>query len=351
MTKTINGIFEQIITFDSLHAAYMRARKGKRQSWACRHFEKDLEGELIQLQNELIWGEYRTGPYRSFYVDEPKRRKITALCRFRDRVVQQAVYAAIEPIYERRFISTSFACRPQKGTHAGADAAQEMLRECLRRHGTVYALKADISRYFASIDHAILKQLLRKKISDRRLLALLDEIIDSYTEEGRAGKGLPIGNLTSQLFANAYLDHFDQWIKCGRQEKWYARYMDDWVVIHPCKRHLGALRIDAERFLQDELQLSTNHKTQIFPVAHRDGRGLDFLGYHLWPNRRRLRKASLKRFKRRVRTLQRQYARGDIEVSDIHQQLHSWLAHAKHGGATPAVAAALKAAVFKRAQP
>ena len=349
MAKTVNGIFEKIITFDALYAAYIRARKGKRRSRACLLFEKDLEGELIQIQNQLIWSEYRTGPYRSFYVNEPKHRKITALSHFRDRVVQQAIHAEIEPIYERRFIATSFACRPDKGTHAGANKAQKMLQDCLREHGKIYALKADISRYFASIDHAILKRLLRKKIGDKRVLQLLDEIIDSYSEDGTPGKGLPIGNLTSQLFANIYLDHFDQWIKCHRQERWYVRYMDDWVVIHPCKQHLGALRIDAERFLQDELHLSTNHKTQIFPVAHSEGRGLDFLGYHLWPDRRRLRKASLKRFKRRVRTLQRQYAEGRIEMADIHQQLHSWVAHARHGDATPAVEAVLSNTIFKRA--
>ena len=349
MTKTVKGIFERVITFDSLYAAYLRARKGKRRSMACRIFEQDLEGNLIQLQNELIWGTYRTGPYRSFYVSEPKRRKITALSHFRDRVVQQALYAEIEPIYERRFISSSFACRPGKGAHAGADEAQQMLRTCLHNHDKVYALKADISRYFASIDHATLKRLLRKKIGDKRVLQLLDDIIDSYCEGCRPGKGLPIGNLTSQLFANVYMDHFDQWMKCHRQVKWYVRYMDDWVVIHPCKQHLGALRIDAERFLQDELHLSTNHKTQIFPVAHSEGRGLDFLGYHLWPERRRLRKASLKRSKRRVRTLQRQYAEGRIELADIHQQLHSWIAHARHGDATPAVEAVLSNTIFKRA--
>src|SRR5690554_2558772 len=124
MAKTFNGLYEEIVSFDALYQAYRRARKGKRKSWPCRHFEKDLEGNLIQLQNELIWGEYRCGGYRSFYVTEPKRRKITALKLFRDRVVQQSVMAAIEPIWESRFISHSYACRVGRGTHAGADKAQ-----------------------------------------------------------------------------------------------------------------------------------------------------------------------------------------------------------------------------------
>lgn len=348
MAKTYNGLFDQIIGFDELYAAYLRARSGKRSSWPCRRFEQDLEGELIQLQNELIWGQYRTSGYRSFYVSEPKRRKITALKRFRDRVVQQAVHEVIEPIWEARFIPHSYACRPGRGTHAGADAAQQMLRECLQRNGRIYVLKADISKFFASIDHEILKRLIRKRIADPRMLALLDDIIDSYSEPLTPGIGLPIGNLTSQLFANIYLDHLDQWVRWRRGQYWYARYMDDFIVVHPDKRHLHALRLDAERFLQDELHLSTNHKTEVFPVAHRGGRGLDFLGYHLWPDRRRLRKASLNRFRRRLRRLQRHYASGRIDMPEAGEQIQSWVAHARHGDAIPAITKILAGARFRR---
>ena len=348
MAKTIGMLLEQVISFDALHAAYLRARKGKRRSRPCRTFERDLEGNLIQLQNELIWGEYRTGPYRYFEVLEPKRRRVAALSDFRDRVVQHALHAVIEPIYEARFIHDSYACRPGKGTHAGALRAQAMMRECLRRHGTLYALKADISKYFASIDHGILKTLLSRKIADARIIALLCDIIDSYHEEGCPGKGLPIGNLTSQLFANVYLDQLDQFVKCRRRETFYLRYMDDFVVLHPEKIHLHALRLDVERWLGENLALSTNHKTGVFPVAARRGRGLDFLGYHLWPHKRRLRKASLKRFSKRVRRLRRLYAAGLIDHPSIKQQLASWLAHAKHGEAIPAVRAILAKSSFRR---
>jgi len=348
VAKTLTGLFEQIIGFDALHAAYLRARKGKRRSGPCLDFERDLEGGLIQLQNELIWGEYRTGGYRYFEVLEPKRRRVAALNRFRDRIVQHALHAVLEPIWEARFISDSYACRPGKGTHAGAARAQAMMRECLRRHGALYALKADISKYFASIDHGILKALLRKKIADTKILALLDDIIDSYHEGGRPGKGLPIGNLTSQLLANVYLDQLDQFVKCRRREAFYIRYMDDFVVLHPDKRHLHAVRLDIERWLGDHLALSTNHKTGVFPVAPRHGQGLDFLGYHLWPHKRRLRKASLKRFARRVQRLQRHYADGRVDHAAIKQQLASWVAHATHGDALPAVRAILAKASFRR---
>ncbi|MCK7542963.1 reverse transcriptase/maturase family protein [Marinobacter bryozoorum] len=348
MAKTYNGLFEEIITFESLYGAYLRARKGKRKSWPCRHFEQDLEGNLIQLQNELIWGKYQTGPYRSFYVTEPKRRKITALKLFRDRVVQHAIVGAIEPIWERRFIGHSYACRPGKGTHCGAATAQRMLQQCLRKHGKVYVLKADISKYFASIDHDILLSLLRKRIADARLMSVIEDIIRSYSEPESPGKGLPIGNLTSQLFANLYLDAFDDWIKCRRRERWYVRYMDDCIVVHHDKRHLQALRIDCQRWLSDNLDLATNRKTDVFPVAHHGGRGLDFLGFHLWPDGRRLRKASLRRFRRQVRQWQSLYESGDIDLSDIRLELHSWANHAKHGDALPAVAAILNQSPFRR---
>src|SRR5690606_4409329 len=202
MAKTFNNLFENIIQFDELYQAYLSARKGKRRSWPCRHFERNLEGELIQLQNELIWGEYRTGGYREFYVHEPKTRKITALRMFRDRIVQHAIYRQIEPIWEARFIHNSYACRAGKGTHKGIADAQRMLRQCRRQHGQIYCLKADISKFFASMDHGVLKGLIRQRIADARLLAVIDDIIDSYSEPDTPGKGLPIGNLTSQLFAN-----------------------------------------------------------------------------------------------------------------------------------------------------
>jgi retron-type reverse transcriptase len=346
--KTHTHLFEHVVTFDALHAAYLRARRGKRRAWPCRSFERDLEGNLIQLQNELIWGQYRIGGYRSFEVHEPKTRTITALVEFRDRVVQHALMAVLEPLWEASFINASFACRVGKGTHAGADHAQAMMRDCLRRHGSLYALKADVRKYFASINHATLKRLLRRKIADRQVLAILDGIIDSYSEPATPGCGIPIGNLTSQLMANIYLDALDQHVKCRRREKWYARYMDDFIVLHPDKRHLQALRLDLERWLGDELQLELNHKTGVFPVATHHGRGLDFLGYHLWPHKRRLRKASLKRFKRRVRRLQRQYAARAVDLPHIKQQLASWLAHARHGDAVPAVAKFLDQHPFRR---
>lgn len=331
--RTQGYLFDQYANFDALHDGYLRARKGCRDSYACLRFERRLEENLIELLNHLHWGSYQTGPYRHFYVHEPKTRRITALTQFRDRVLQHAMYNTLEPLWERRFISDSYACRVGKGTHAAANRAQQMLRECLRRHGRIYVLKADISKYFASIDHRIAKRLIRRAVACPKTLAILDDIIDSYSEPGAPGKGMPIGNLVSQLLANVYLDALDQHVKCRLGERWYIRYMDDWLIIGPDKRRLHQLRIHLEWWLAEHLELSTNHKTSVFPVHPKQGRGLDFVGYHMWPHRRRLRKGSMKRFKRRVRRLRRQYAAGEVAARDVQLQLNSWLAHAGHANA------------------
>lgn len=222
------------------------------------------------------------------------------------------------------------------------------MTQCLVKHGKLFALKADVRKYFQSIRHDTIKRLLRRKIADKKVLLLLDEIIDSYSEPDTPGIGIPIGNLTSQLFANIYLDALDQHVKCRLREAWYVRYMDDFVIFHPDKKHLQALQIDLEFWLGENLQLELNHKTGIFPISTHNGQGLDFLGYHLWPHKRRLRKASLNRFKRRVRQLQKKYADGKIDPKEVKQQLSSWIAHAKHGDALPAVSKYLKQHTFKR---
>jgi retron-type reverse transcriptase len=332
MAKTYNNLYPEIYSFENLHAAYLRARRGKRDRIEVQRFELDLEGNLIQLQNELIWGEYKTGNYRRFVVTEPKERIVAALP-FRDRVVQHAIVGAIEPLWERRFISDSYACRPGKGTHKGADRAQAMLRKVKREHGNghVFVLKADIAKYFHSIDHGVMKALLRRRIRCQRTLCLIDGIIDSSATPGDPHPvGLPIGNLTSQLFANVYLHDLDEFVKHGLREKLYMRYMDDFCVVHHDKDHLHRVRVLIEQFLWQRLRLKTNAKTQVFPVGVRHGRAMDFLGYRIWTTHRRIRKSSISRIKRTLRRLQKQYAAGKVLLEKVRQSVVSWVAHASH---------------------
>lgn len=330
MAKTYGNLFPQIYDFGALHAAYLRARRGKRDQQEVQRFEQDLEGNLIALQNELIWGTYQTGRYRTFIVNEPKERVVSALP-FRDRVVQHALVAVIEPIWEARFIADNYACRPGRGTHRGADRAQTMLRAVKREHGRVCVLKGDVARYFPSIDHQILKNLFARRIRCRRTLALLGEIIDSANQvSDRFGVGVPIGNLVSQLAANVYLHELDQFAKHDLRERHYIRYMDDFVVIHHDKAHLQRVRERMECFLTQRLRLQTNRKTQVFPVGVLHGRALDFLGYQIWPTHRRLRRDSITRIGRSLRALQHYYARGLVGLERVHQTVQSWCEHASH---------------------
>ena len=338
----------QYTSFDTLHRAHLLARRGKQDRAEVMRFAQDLEGNLFQLQRELLAGSYRTGTYRYFRVFEPKERTVAALP-YRDRVAQHALIGAIEPIFERTFHHDSYACRPGKGMHAGADRAQQFLRQVERSHGQVYVLKADIAKYFNSIDHGVLKRLLRRRIGCQHTLALLEEIIDSSAVDGDlTPKGLPIGNLTSQLWANVYLHELDDFAKHGLREKRYLRYMDDFCFIHHDKAHLHRIRHEIEAFLWDQLRLATNHKTQVFPVSNHNGRGLDFLGYKIWPHRRRVRKDSVLRMRKKMRRLQRHYAQGRIELDDVRQVVASWVGHVSHAESEHLRAELLGGYVFAR---
>ncbi|MFY9328508.1 MAG: reverse transcriptase/maturase family protein [Georgfuchsia sp.] len=348
MAKSYRHLFEQIYSFDNLYRSYLKARKGKRSRPEVQHFEQDLEGNLIQLQNELIWGQYRTGNYRLFKVYEPKERQVAALP-FRDRVVQHALVGVIEPIWEARFINDSYACRPGRGTHAGADRVEAYLRRVKREHGQVYVFKADIAKYFQSIDHGILKALLWRYIKCRRTLDLINEIIDSSAKPGDARPtGLPIGNLTSQLCANVYLHCLDEFVKHELGERFYARYMDDTVIIHHDKVHLQQVRVEFEDFLWNRLRLKTNSKTQVFPVGSCRGRALDFLGYRIWPTHRKLRVGSIRRIKKTLRRLQSSYAKGFVTVARVRQSVTSWVGHACHAETSGLRRALLGRFVFTR---
>jgi retron-type reverse transcriptase len=321
--KKYKNLYEKIYQFDNLYGAYKKARLGKRYRREVLVFESDLEGELIQLQNELIWDMYKTGDYRVFDIYEPKKRVAAALP-FRDRVLQHALISVIEPIFEKRFFFHSYACRPGKGAHAGADVAQKWLREVKRSHGRVYCLKADIKSYFASIDHGILIKILSGRIGCKRTLGLCNHIIDTWSP------GVPIGNLTSQLFANIYLNEFDTYIKYVLKVGMYVRYMDDWVVVHHDKEYLHGIWAMAKVWLSENLGLELNRKTQVFPVGLRRGRALDFLGYRIWPTHRWLRKGSVKRMRRRMKTIKKRRMNGSMSAMEARQRINSWIGHASH---------------------
>jgi len=327
--KTFKGLFEQIAAFASLHAAWRRVKRGKRWHGDVLAFEADLEPNLFALQESLLHKVYATGPYRLFQVFEPKNRTVAALP-IKDRVVQHSLVAVLERIWEPRFCADSFACRVGKGTHAGADRAQAMMRQVQRRHGRVVALKGDVEKFFPSISHDVLKRLIRRHVACAETLWLIDEIIDSTLDRAQTlPRGMPIGNLASQLFANIYLDALDRFVKQELRWPHYVRYVDDFVLFGADKSELHDLRLQIEAFLHAELALRTNTKTQVFHIQPR-GRCLDFLGYRMWPTHRRLRNGCVRRFRRRLKGLSRRYAEGLVTAAEVGAVVQSWAGHARH---------------------
>lgn len=320
-------MYQKIIDFDNLHSAAMACRNGKRRSPAALRYFSRLEENLFDAHNHLLSRTYQPGEYEQFYVYEPKQRLISAP-RFADRVIHRAIVNVLEPVMDKRFIFDSYACRKGKGAHAGADRVQRFMRMVKRNHGAVYCLKADISKYFASIRHAELKDILARHINCQDTLDLLGLIIDS--SPGAPGVGIPLGNLTSQLFANMYLNELDRFVKHELRERYYCRYMDDFVVVSHDKAHLADIRKRIEQFLWACLGLQTNSKTQVFPVGKHGGRALDFLGYRIYPTHRLLRKCSIQRIKYKLRRMREGLANGTITLLQCRPAIQSWIAHASH---------------------
>ena len=301
-------MFEKIISFENLYRSYRNVRRLKRYYPAQQKYEFNLETNLCKLQQKLKNpSKYNPRPYRRFAVYEPKKRQISAP-HFEDRIVHQAIVRVIGPGIVEKFIPQSYACIENRGTHKAVADIKKALGE-LR---TGYYLKADISRYFASVNHEILKKLLRKYISCPKTLCLLDKIIDSY-EDG-SGRGIPIGNLTSQLFANLYLNELD-WFVASRNNLGHFRYMDDFVVISRDKNKLIRVRDEIEAFLQSQLQLTLHPRKRLI---QRLSFGIDFCGYQIFPNRVVLRKRTIRRFVRGYKKRQK-------KLENLRNQLASHL--------------------------
>lgn len=337
--KRIGNLYEQIYDFENLHQAYLEARKGKRYRDDVLQFTANLEENLIQIQNELIYGTYKVGRYREFYVYEPKKRLIMALP-FKDRVVQWAIYRVLNPLYEPTFIEHSYACRVGKGTHKAAAKLQEWLRIVSKKREKWYYLKLDISKYFYRVDQKLLINIVAKKVKDRNLLQLLWKIIRSEdtqfglqitanmdnNDQRLENCGMPIGNLTSQLFANVYLNELDQFVKQKLGIRYYIRYMDDVIILHNNKKHLHKTLEDISDFLRDNLRLQLNNKTAIRPITL----GIEFVGYRMWNTHKKLKKQTAFKMKKRLKWLMKEYAKDRVSLDTIKASLFSYLGILQH---------------------
>lgn len=323
MPKTTNGLWAKLIDFDNLYQAFQEARHGKRYRLEVMRFASNLEENLINLQNHLIWKTWAPGKQREFTVFEPKMRMIQAPP-FPDRVIHHALVRLVDPLFERKFIHDSFACREGKGTQRAVFRAQHFLRIAKRNWGDkVYVLKADISKYFASIRHDVLMSEVERTISDKDVLWLWRKIISGYGHD--AGVGLPVGALTSQLAANIMLNRLDHIAKDDMGIRFYVRYMDDFVAIMPDKASAQKVMLELGEAVNG-LALSLNPKTAIHPWQ----RGIDFCGYRIWPTHILPRKRNIKRARLAFREMAAQYHDGEIDLDFVRQRVMSFIAYSKH---------------------
>jgi retron-type reverse transcriptase len=330
-------MYERICAFDNLYAAYLAARKGKRAHPDVAAFEFNAEAELIGLRDELLSRTYAPGRYRSFTIHEPKRRLISA-APFRDRVAHHALCRVIAPLFERRFIGDSYANRVGKGTHRALDRCTQFLRRFK------HVMPLDVVQFFPSIDHAILRNILARAIPDLDTVALVDAILrsgagvlsDAYDMVWFPGdslwsalrpRGLPIGNLTSQFWANVYLNEFDQFAKRALGVKGYLRYVDDILIFGDDKSRLRDWHAEAVAFLSTLRLTVHDRQPQPRPVTE----GIPFLGFTLFPEHRRLKRRRAIYAWRRLKAKRDQAQAGALPLDAFEASLRAWIAHAQHG--------------------
>jgi retron-type reverse transcriptase len=344
MPKSFSRLWERIIDFENLYYAFREASTGKRYRWESLKFKNNLEENLITLQNELIWDMYKPEPYRQFIIKEPKQRLISAPT-FRDRVVHHALCRIIDPVVENRMVYETFACRCGKGAHAAVRHIQKCARKAQRKWGGYYVLKCDIKSFFPSVDHDVLMDIMRRHISDKKTLNLIGAIIRSYESPYQDGKGgIPIGALTSQLGANIVLTPFDHWIKEENHIEFYARYMDDFIILHSDKHYLRELLCKIESYLHNKLKLSLNPKTGIFPGKN----GIDFCGYRVWPTHIKPRKSTLKRAKKRLQKMTFMYKTNPKIFEHAKASIMGFMGYIRHCDGWRSTKSLLESIVFKR---
>ena len=331
--KRENHLFERIISFENVLKASRKARRGKRYRASTARFEYDLEKNIFKIIEVLKGKTYEPGPYYDFPIYDPKKRLISAAPYF-DRVIHHALINIIEPIIGKSFIHDTNACIKGKGTHK----AVQRYKEFQKRNR--YILKCDIRKYFLNIDHEILFNMVLKRIKCPDTLWLVKKIICSReSDQGieyfpgdnlftplERKKGIPIGNLTSQFFANLYLNDFDHFVKEELKAMYYIRYCDDFVIFGNSKIRLNHVKLDIIRYLGTlRLRLHEN-KSRIY----RTSEGVDFLGYRIFPNRMLVRKSIVKRYRKRLRKMVSDYREGWIDLSGVNNSIQSWIGHVGH---------------------
>lgn len=315
--------------------AFRKARKGKTKKWYVKRFEANLDDELLRLKHELETRTYSPKPLKRFVIRDPKTRVIHASA-FRDRVVHHALCNIIEPVFDKTFIHDSYANRKGKGSLAALKRFDEFKRKVSSNGRLVrnakdnnmvigYALKADIKHYFPSVDHGILMSAIERKVKDPNVLQLIRKVLDNNTS--KTPKGMPIGNLTSQLFANIYLNDLDHFIKHELRAKFYLRYVDDFIILDISKDRLMRFRKKINGFLKERLNLELHkEKSQVYPLY----KGIGLLGFRAFYHYRLPEKRNLVKLEKRMLVFKHLHENGNIPIDIVAKSLDGWIAYAEH---------------------
>lgn len=326
MPKTIKNQFYKNLTFQKLYEAHLRARMHKTHKSEIIEFEMNLENNLTNLLHNIQNHTYRLGKYYTFTLYEPKKRIIAALP-YKDRIVHQwYVKEFMIPYIVPKFISNTFACIEDRGTHSAAKRVQEYMIEYAKKYPQYWVLKCDIRKFFYNINPHILFNIMKKYISDKELLKFTKLLIFDSRPSINSSVGIPIGNYTSQFFANTYLNELDQFIKHNLHIRAYVRYMDDFILLLNSKEECKEIKKKIEIFLWEHLRLTLNDKSRYYPYKM----GVNFCGYRIFPTHSLLRTSSKTKIKNKIKKWNKLYHNNSLNIYFANQSLNSWLAHASH---------------------
>jgi retron-type reverse transcriptase len=353
--ETHKNLFNKIISLENLFASWHEFKRDKRKRLEVMLFERNLEDNLFGLFHELKDGIYHHSQYTAFYITDPKLRRIHK-AEIRDRIVHHAIVRTLYPVFDRFFIFDSYSCRIEKGTHKAVDRLEDFIKKKSNNFSDpCFALKCDVKQFFNSVNHQILLRIIKKKIDDPNIIGLLQEIIGSFSSEitsqpqlqlfdfrgekrererprpsAASGKGIPIGNLTSQLFANIYMNEFDQFVKHKLKVKHYCRYTDDFVIASSDREYLENLLPKIELFLNENLKLKL-HPGKISVRKYQQG--IDFLGYVVLPHHRLVRTKTKNRIFKKLKIRVQEFKTGLISEKTLFQSLNSYLGVLSHANA------------------
>ena len=323
--RIYHNVFNKIICLENLLLAWQKFKSGKSRREEVKEFWFHLEDNLFNLFSELKTDKYRHGSYESFFVKDPKSREIHK-AKTKDRIVHQAIHQILVPIFEPTFIYNSYSSRKEKGCHKAVYKFEESVKRATKNNQYNYwIVKCDIKKFFNSIDHQILISLIEKKIKDKLALKLIKEILSSFDLE--QGKGLPLGNTTSQLFANIYLNELDKFVKENLKVKFYIRYNDDFVLIHQDKDYLEKNVFKIKEFLRNNLKLNLPEDKTIF---RKYSWGTDFLGYVIHPNYVLPKKRNRRRLIKIIQKKLNDFNEGKIAYHSLLGTTNSYLGLLKH---------------------